>query len=100
MEKINIGPNVFTQAMPVTLLGTKIDDKVNFMTLAWVTRVNANPPLFAVAVNKIHHSNKGIRENKSFSINFPSVDMIVETVVWFQVEILINQTFLRFSTGN
>ena len=42
--------------MPVTLLGTKINDKPNFMTLAWVTRVNANPPLFAVAVNKVHSS--------------------------------------------
>jgi len=65
--------------MPVTLLGTKIDDKVNFMTLAWVTRVNANPPLFAVAVSKIHHSNNGIRENQSFNINFPSENMVIET---------------------
>jgi flavin reductase (DIM6/NTAB) family NADH-FMN oxidoreductase RutF len=62
MSKINIGQN----------------DKPNFMTLAWVTRVNANPPLFAVAVNKVHHSAYG-RENNSFSINFPSEDMITET---------------------
>ncbi len=71
MEKINIGKNVF-MSMPVTLLGTKNNNKINFMTLAWVTRVNANPPLFGVAVNKVHHSNKGISENKTFSINFPS----------------------------
>jgi len=79
MSKINIGQNIFTQTMPVTLLGTKINDKPNFMTLAWVTRVNANPPLFAVAVNKVHHSAYGIRENNSFSINFPSEDKITET---------------------
>ena len=36
MSKINIGQNIFTQTMPVTLLGTKINDKPNFMTLAWV----------------------------------------------------------------
>ena len=79
MAKINIGTNIFTQTMPVTLLGTKVGDKANFMTLAWITRVNANPPLFAVAVNKVHHSNSGIRENQSFSINFPSDNMVTKT---------------------
>jgi len=79
VSKINIGQNIFTQTMPVTLLGTKINDKPNFMTLAWVTRANANPPLFAVAVNRVHKSDYGIRENNSFSINFPSEDMITQT---------------------
>lgn len=65
--------------MPVTLLGTQIEEKANFMTLAWVTRVNVNPPLFALAVNKHHQSHQAIMDNKSFSINFPSEDMIVET---------------------
>jgi flavin reductase (DIM6/NTAB) family NADH-FMN oxidoreductase RutF len=79
MKKINIGSNVFTQPMPITLLGTKDEDKPNFMTLAWVTRANANPPLFVAAVNKFHLSNQNIRENKTFSINFPSEEMISET---------------------
>ena len=79
MSKINIGKNVFTQTMPVTLLGSKVEGKVNFMTLAWVTRVNSNPPLFGVAINKVHHSSKGIMENKSFSINFPSEDLLIKT---------------------
>jgi flavin reductase (DIM6/NTAB) family NADH-FMN oxidoreductase RutF len=79
MAKKDIGLNVFTPTMPVTLLGTNVDDKPNFMTLAWVTRVNANPPLFAVAVNRVHHSSLGIRENESFSINIPSEDMLTKT---------------------
>lgn len=79
MTKLNIGPNVFTQTMPVTLLGSEIDGKPNFMTLAWVTRVNGNPPLFGVSVNKFHLTNKGIKENQTFSLNFPSEEMIKET---------------------
>lgn len=79
MSKLNIGNNVFAQPMPVTLLGTQNDEKPNFMALAWLTRVNNNPPLFAVAVNKAHQTNKSIRSNKTFSINFPSEDMIIET---------------------
>ncbi|MFY9637333.1 MAG: flavin reductase family protein [Methanobacterium sp.] len=79
MAKINIGQNIFSPTMSVTLLGTTVNDKPNFMTLAWITRANSNPPLFAVAVNRVHQSALGIRENESFSINFPSEDMITET---------------------
>lgn len=79
MSKMNIGTNVFMQGMPVTLLGTKTEGKANFMALAWLTRVNGNPPLMGVGVNKSHLTNKLIRENKSFSINIPSDDMIIET---------------------
>jgi flavin reductase (DIM6/NTAB) family NADH-FMN oxidoreductase RutF len=79
MSKINIGTNAFTQPMPVTLLGTQLEKKANFMTLAWVTRINANPPLLAVGVNKFHQTNHGIRNNKTFSINIPSENMIIET---------------------
>jgi len=79
MSKINIGAKAFTQPMPVTLLGTQINKKANFMTLAWVTRINTNPPLMAVGVNKVHQTNNGIRNNKTFSINIPSEDMIIET---------------------
>ncbi len=65
--------------MSATLLGTQTDDKANFMTLAGVTRVNANPPLLAVAVNKVHHIAKGLKENEIFSVNIPSEEMITET---------------------
>ena len=79
MSKINVGTNISAYPMPVTLLGTKINNKVNFMTLAWITRVNGNPPLFGVGINKVHHTNEGITENKTFSINFPSEEMMAET---------------------
>jgi flavin reductase (DIM6/NTAB) family NADH-FMN oxidoreductase RutF len=79
MEKIDLGTNVFIYPMPVTLLGTKIGEKPNFMALGWITRVNANPPLLAVGVNKTHLTNELIRKNKAFSVNFPSAEMIQKT---------------------
>jgi len=42
--------------MPITLLGTQNNQKPNFMALAWITRVNNNPPPFAVAVHKGHQT--------------------------------------------
>ena len=64
---------------PVTLLGTMVDDKPDFMTLGWVTRVNANPPTVGCGVGRHHHSVRGIEENQTFSINFPSVEMMQKT---------------------
>lgn len=79
MEKINIGNNGFIYPMPVALLGTNVDNKANFMALGWLTRINANPPMLAVGVNKNHLTNKIIRETKTFSVNFPKTGMIEKT---------------------
>ena len=79
MEKIDIGKNGFVYPMPVALLGANIEDKANFMALGWATRVSMGPPLLAVSVNKNHLTNKAIRKNKTFSVNFPSIDLIETT---------------------
>ncbi|MFY1113274.1 MAG: flavin reductase family protein [Methanosarcinaceae archaeon] len=65
--------------MPVTLLGANVEGKANFMALGWITRVNANPPMLGVGVHKSHYTAEGIKENKSFSVNFPEAEMIRET---------------------
>ncbi len=79
MGKVSIGTNVFVYPNPVTLLGTMVEGKINFMPLGWVSRVNADPPWIGIGVNRGHHSSKGIHENGTFSLNFPSADMMEET---------------------
>ena len=79
MKKVNIGRNVSIYPMPVTLVGSMVEGKPNFMAVAWITRVNATPPLLAVSLNKPRHTAKGIRENKTFSVNFPGVNMVEQT---------------------
>ena len=79
MGKISAGRNVFMYPMPVTLLGTLVDKKPNFMALGWVTRVNANPPTIGCGVARHHNSVRGIEENKTFSINVPSAKMMEKT---------------------
>ena len=68
MQK-EIGKNAFVYPMPLVLVGTKLGDKVNFMAVGWVTRVNNQPPLFAIAINKGHLTNEIIRVSGEFSIN-------------------------------
>jgi flavin reductase (DIM6/NTAB) family NADH-FMN oxidoreductase RutF len=79
MGKISAGRNVFMYPMPVTLLGTLVDQKPDFMALGWITRVNADPPTVGCGVGRHHHSIRGIEENQTFSVNVPSAGMMERT---------------------
>ena len=78
MEKIPIDENTFPYPMPMVLVGTQVNDRANFMAVAWVTRVNFKPPMVAVALGKAHHTNGGIHASRAFSVNVPSTDILEE----------------------
>lgn len=78
MNKIAVGNDAFTP-MPVTLVGANVGGKANFMTVAWIIRVNAQPPMLAMAVNRARYTHMGIRETGTFSVCLPSADMVEET---------------------
>jgi flavin reductase (DIM6/NTAB) family NADH-FMN oxidoreductase RutF len=79
VNKIKIDCDVaFLYPMPMVLVGSLVKGKPNFMAVAWVTRVNYRPPLFLIALGS-HHTNKGIEENKEFSINIPDVSLVEKT---------------------
>jgi flavin reductase (DIM6/NTAB) family NADH-FMN oxidoreductase RutF len=79
IEKKNIGRNIFIYPMPVTLVGAIVKNRPNFMAVGWISRINASPPMLAISLNKSHHTPGGIRENKTFSVNFPSTTMVEQT---------------------
>ncbi len=62
--------------MPCVIIGSIVDGRPNFMTLTWASRVNRSPPVWMVSVNVKHYTMEGIRENKAFTINFPSIDLM------------------------
>lgn len=59
MNKVKIGNNPFVYPMPMVLVGTVVDERANFMAVGWVSRVNFNPPMIAVALGKFHYTNTG-----------------------------------------
>jgi flavin reductase (DIM6/NTAB) family NADH-FMN oxidoreductase RutF len=64
---------------PATVIGATVDGKVNFINIAHVGILNASAPhLISFGMNKTHHTNKGIRENKTFSVNILSQDFVTE----------------------
>ena len=79
MSKNKIRPGVYLYPMPVSLIGTNVNGKPNFMALAWVNVVEFKPPIFAIASYETHHTNVGIKENRTFSINIPSEGMVEVT---------------------
>lgn len=79
MAKKNIGKSFDICPMPVIIVGALTDDKPNFMTAAWITKLNSAPPLLGLSLGQGQHTAKGIRQNGEFSINYPSIDQAVLT---------------------
>ena len=79
MKKLLEQKNLFCLPWTQTILGTHLEGKVNFMALDWLTRVNYNPPMLGICVNKNNASHAAILTTGEFSVNVPSVDMMEVT---------------------
>ncbi len=76
MEKVSIGTNATICPMPVTLIGTMVNNRPNFMTVAFISRVNMDPPLISMALNKRSATREAVLASGVFSVNFPSAAMV------------------------
>lgn len=79
MAKITVDKDLFCLPWTQTLLGSQVNGKVNFMALDWLTRVNYQPAMLGICVNKGHATNEAIRKTNEFSVNVPSADMVAIT---------------------
>ncbi len=79
MEKISIEPRTFLYPMPVVLVGANVNGKPTYTTIAYCGIVQHKPPMISIASNKGHYANSGIKENRTFSINIPSQEMVEVT---------------------
>jgi flavin reductase (DIM6/NTAB) family NADH-FMN oxidoreductase RutF len=78
MSKKKLGPQTLLYPMPAVLVGAVVDGKANFMTAAWCCIACFKPPAISVAVNTSRYTLKGIKQNRAFSINVPSADLVKE----------------------
>ena len=79
MEKVTMGPQTLIYPLPAMLVGANVDDKPNFMVVAWCGIANSEPPMISVAIRHHRYTYRGIRQNLTFSVNVPSSDLIKET---------------------
>ena len=78
MNKVSIGPKPYMSAMPIVLVGASVGGKPNFMTAAWAGVACMEPPMVSVSINKSRHTEKGIMESETFSLNIPSTKNVAE----------------------
>src|SRR5512136_3031174 len=76
MNKKTLGNKSLLYPMPVTIVGANVEGKPNFLTIAFIGIVNANPGMVAFGSNRKHYTNRGILANRTFSINIPSQDQL------------------------
>jgi flavin reductase (DIM6/NTAB) family NADH-FMN oxidoreductase RutF len=79
MAKVAIGASTLLYPLPAVLVGANVDGKANFSTYAWCGIVNSLPPMLSVAFQHHRHTLKGVKQNGTFSVNIPSVELVKET---------------------
>ena len=79
MAKVTIANKTSVYPMPAFLIGANVDGKPNFMAAAWSGIGGGTPPIITVGIRPIRYTLKGIRQNLTFSVNVPSVDLVKET---------------------
>ncbi len=78
MGKILMGPQMVLGIRPLFLVGANVNDKPNFMTVVAGGHANAEPPMISVAIAHHRYTLRGIRQNMTFSVNIPSLDLVEE----------------------
>jgi len=79
MSKVAIGADNFLYPMPMVLVGANVGGKPNFLAVAFFSAIQMKPPVLAVSLRKTRYTNDGIIENKTFSVNIPSVELMEAT---------------------
>ena len=77
-EKIEIDNGIAPFPKPAVLVGVMVDDRPNFMNLAWLTRISFKPHMWIMSIGKNKYTVQGIREQGRFSINIPGADLVVK----------------------
>jgi len=75
--KKNLGPVSALYPTPVTLIGTEVNGKINYINIAHVGIIDFNT--LSLSMVKTRYSIKGIKENMTLSINIPSENMVIKT---------------------
>jgi flavin reductase (DIM6/NTAB) family NADH-FMN oxidoreductase RutF len=79
MGKKKLGPQPMIWPHPTTLVGANVDGKPDFAAIAWAGVAAGSPPCVTVGLQPHRYSLRGIYQNRTFSVNVPSADLVKET---------------------
>ena len=76
--KTTLGPQRLLFPLPTVLVVTGSMEKANIVTIAWISILTGNPPMLGISVGQKGYSGELIQQNKDFSVNIATVDIITE----------------------
>jgi flavin reductase (DIM6/NTAB) family NADH-FMN oxidoreductase RutF len=79
MSKKKLGPQPMIWPHPAVLVGANTNGKPDFAAVAWTGVAAGSPPCVTIGLQPHRYSLKGIYQNRVFSVNIPSMDMVKET---------------------
>ncbi len=79
MDKTKLGAGSYLLPMPVVLVGANVNDRPNFLTIAYVGIVSHTPAMIEIALRKNRFSSAGIKKNQTFSVNAASTALVDAT---------------------
>lgn len=62
---------------PTVLVGANVRGKPNYITIAHIGIMSYT--IISMSLGRVHHTNAGIKENGTFSVNIPSLGMVKAT---------------------
>jgi flavin reductase (DIM6/NTAB) family NADH-FMN oxidoreductase RutF len=77
--KVKLGTVALVYPIPIVLAGANVNGKPNYATLGDCGIMGIKPPLVYISSSREHYTNKGILENGTYSVNFPSTDLLAVT---------------------
>jgi flavin reductase (DIM6/NTAB) family NADH-FMN oxidoreductase RutF len=78
MTKKELKPQPLVLPHPTVLVGAMVDGRADFAAVAWTGVASSDPAAVSIAVQPPRHSLKGIYQNRTFSVNIPSVNLVKE----------------------
>jgi flavin reductase (DIM6/NTAB) family NADH-FMN oxidoreductase RutF len=79
MDKKKLGPQPMIWPHPTVLVGANVEGKADFAAVAWTGVAAGNPACVTIGLQPQRYSLKGIYQNRTFSVNIPSADLVKET---------------------
>ncbi len=78
MEKKELTPQCLIPVRPILIVGANVMGKANFFEVGGGGSVSSEPPMIALPIRHQRYTLKGIMENRTFSVNIPSVKLVKE----------------------
>ncbi len=78
MDKVEITPQCLIPVRPILIVGANVKGKADFVNIGAGGMISMDPPTVAIPFRHMRYSLEGTLENRTFSVNIPSINQVKE----------------------